>query len=142
MITITMHYPHLLKTSIKIAKFWDSTGHHTSWIKDLMDCYSSSSSSNHSNPSNDPHNNNIAFSLNDNDDKKQIFSIRKEEEEEDVADFLKDTAKKSNPNLILNLNDDIFIKNIVSDLNSELQMIFISNNNIIYFTGIFFHCSK
>ena len=38
-----------------------------------------------------------------------------------MGDFLKDTAKKSNPNLNLNddLKSDLFIKNIVSDLNSE-----------------------
>ncbi len=62
---------------------------------------------------------------NDNNDdyEKQIFSIRKEEG--DMADFLKDTATISNPNLNLyvNLNDDIksdiFIKNITSDLKSE-----------------------
>ncbi len=43
-----------------------------------------------------------------------------------MAEFLKDTAKRGNPNLYLNLNlnlndikFDIFIKNITSDLNSE-----------------------
>ena len=44
-----------------------------------------------------------------------------------MADFLKDTGKRSNLNLNLNLNlnddikSDLFIKNIISDsLNSEL----------------------